>query len=197
MVPAVAGRILRMPGGAVHAVPRPAGRWLLSEGEVEEVRREEEEGERGEEEEDEEEDYDEEDEDYDDDDEEEEGGRAVILFNTWIDPPSGIDGDYAAPSGIEISGDFMEEERRVREEEWKEEFPEGVGCVDRSEWTREEVIETGQSGERVQLRARLMGNLERRGVERVEVRLRGEVGGALGEEERVTLLRMTEEEHQP
>lgn len=93
-VPAVQGRLLRFPGGAMHAVPCPANRWLLTDDEEIRLRQGEEEDcdddDEGED------DYDDE-EDDDDDDDDEYIERAVLLFNTWSDdepPPRDVPKDY-------------------------------------------------------------------------------------------------------
>ena len=112
-VPCVPGRILRFDGRAMHAVPRPFDRYLLSARE-ENILRAEEENELYDNE-----DYDDDDfSDDEDDDYETEGDfdqymddddelRSVLLFNTWSDgpPPRFVDADFASgamPLGIEI-----------------------------------------------------------------------------------------------
>jgi len=84
VVPAVAGRVLRFRGDLLHSVPRPGLRYMLTDDFVE----------GGAEEEDDENTLyeDDEDDDYDDDDDENDANfesieRAVILFNTWAEPP--------------------------------------------------------------------------------------------------------------
>ena len=112
-VPCVPGRILRFDGRAMHAVPRPFDRYLLSDKEEKILRTEEED-----------EFYDddyEEDDFFDDDDDSENDYdqylednddelRSVLLFNTWSDgpPPRFVDADFASgamPLGIEIETD--------------------------------------------------------------------------------------------
>jgi len=84
VVPAVAGRVLRFRGDLLHSVPRPGLRYMLTDDFVE-----------GDEEEEEEDDentrYEDDEDDVDGDDENdadfESIERAVILFNTWAEPP--------------------------------------------------------------------------------------------------------------
>ena len=85
-VPCVPGRVLRFDGRAMHAVPKPFDRYLLSDKEEKVLREEEAEL-------------------YGDEDDDE--LRSVLLFNTWSDgpPPRFVDADYfsgALPLGIEI-----------------------------------------------------------------------------------------------
>ena len=115
-VPCVPGRILRFDGRAMHAVPRPFDRYLLSDKEEKILRAEEED-----------EFYDDDDfsdddeieDDYDqclDDDDDDDELRSVLLFNTWSDgpPPRFVDADFASgamPLGIEI--DTTDETRDI------------------------------------------------------------------------------------
>ena len=85
-VPCVPGRVLRFDGRAMHAVPKPFDRYLLTDKEEKALREEEAEL-------------------YGDEDDDE--LRSVLLFNTWSDgpPPRFVDADYfsgALPLGIEI-----------------------------------------------------------------------------------------------
>jgi hypothetical protein len=66
-IPAVPGRVLRFPGNALHAVPKPADIWFSDDKDDHEEEEEED---------------DDDDEDWDDEDEDDEE-RSVILFNTW------------------------------------------------------------------------------------------------------------------
>ena len=168
---------MRMQGAAVHAVPKPPDRWMLPLEEELKLRAEKVVD------------------DYDFDfneDEDEDGARGVILFNTWNTPPSGVDGDYAAPSGVTVSGDYMEEERRLKEEEWAEEYPDGgIKCLDRERWIKQTVQYEPEAPQQT-LNVALMGTEARRG-KYVRVRLTGAVHTqALFEEKRVTLLTLTE-----
>jgi hypothetical protein len=134
-IPTVPGRVLRFPGAAMHAVPKPCHRWLLSKKEQIKLRRQEEEDEEeaaafkeNEQEEEEElirgmdynpdnynpddDDYsDEENVDFDDSDDNDEDSeeRSVILFNTWSDQgPRGLTRDYMSgslPDGIAVEED--------------------------------------------------------------------------------------------
>jgi hypothetical protein len=104
-IPAVPGRVLRFPGDALHAVPKPADVWFSQNDGVgdneEDEDDEEEEGDDAEEED--EDDYeidgerDDEEWDEEDDDDEE---RSVILFNTW--EASDDDDDDATVSDNDI-----------------------------------------------------------------------------------------------
>jgi len=73
IVPAVSGRLLRFPGEALHAVPRPADLWLQKfiQGAAK----------------------------Y---EPEEEWGRSVILFNTWDDAPMNVPADTPSDGEVEI-----------------------------------------------------------------------------------------------
>mmetsp|Transcript_22012 Transcript_22012/g.50218 ORF Transcript_22012/g.50218 Transcript_22012/m.50218 type:complete len:405 (-) Transcript_22012:386-1600(-) len=134
VVPAVPGRILRFPGSVVHAVPRPADRWLRAAAEDKE---------RGGDEEDGEEDFDE---------------RSVVLFNTWpYDcPPRGVDGDYATgalPDGIELPADadvegFFASQKKQRFAEWEEDYGADAALLHAnpsSEWVEQDFIQVGGS----------------------------------------------------
>lgn len=112
-VPCVPGRILRFDGRAMHAVPRPFDRYLLSDKEEKILRADEEDEfyDDDYEEDDFFDDNDDSEDDYDqyleDDDDE---LRSVLLFNTWSDgpPPRFVDADFtsgAMPLGIEIETD--------------------------------------------------------------------------------------------
>lgn len=144
VVPAVVGRLLRFPGSAMHAVPNPPDRWLLSLQEEMELRKQEEDCENEENEDDEE--WDDGDEDNEDDEEEIE--RSVLLFNTWPDDepgPRGVNGDIATgalPEGIEISEEdaaaYLKSQEADILREWEEEFgPNGeeIRCNPFSDWS--------------------------------------------------------------
>jgi hypothetical protein len=78
VVPAVAGRVLRFRGDMLHSVPRPGLRYLLTDEFAEGEEDGDDEGASYE---------DDEDDDEDDDENFESIERAVILFNTWAEPP--------------------------------------------------------------------------------------------------------------
>jgi hypothetical protein len=102
-VPAVQGRVVCFPGNAMHAVPKPAHRWLLSLQEEKALRIQEDE-----------EYFNVEDENTDDDDVLKEYAieRSVILFNCWSNdgpPPRGVTQDYlsgALPDGVVVDDEF-------------------------------------------------------------------------------------------
>jgi len=79
-VPAVVGRVLRFPGNALHAVPKPAHVWFSEDGAATIIMddKDEDEGDEG-------------DWDYDDDDDDDDAERSVILFNTWEAPEADED----------------------------------------------------------------------------------------------------------
>jgi hypothetical protein len=152
-VPAVPGRVLRFPGSAMHAVPKPSTRWSLSPEEQAALI-------------DQEESYDlEEDDDDDDDDDDEKididdgdedrAERSVILFNIWFDQgPRGVTQDYtkgALPEGIIVEddggngGDYMAQEKARRFAEWEEDYGErcrDLWCRPRSEWQEVPITDT-------------------------------------------------------
>lgn len=147
VVPAVEGRLLRFPGNAMHAVPNPPDRWLLSLQDEKELRTEEEECEKEEEENDDDDEWDEDDDEHDEDDDEE-IERSVLLFNTWPDDspgPRGVNGDIATgalPEGIEISEDdaaaYLKSQEAEILKEWEEEFGkngEEIRCNPFTEWS--------------------------------------------------------------
>ena len=118
------GRVLRFPGGAMHAVPRPYHRWLslVPSGD-----------EGGE----------------DNTDIE----RSVLLFNIWKNGesgPIGVDGDLATgaiPEGIQMSqADFdasLKEQENQIILEWKEDYGMGgkyVKCIYKKSWNVKNVI---------------------------------------------------------
>jgi hypothetical protein len=141
VVPAVEGRLLRFPGSAMHAVPNPPDRWLLSLQDEKALRREEEDCEKKENDDDDV--WDEE-----DDDDEEEIERSVLLFNTWPDEepgPRGVNGDIATgalPEGIEISEEdaaaYLKSQEGEILREWEDEFGrngEEIRCNSFKEWS--------------------------------------------------------------
>lgn len=152
-IPAVVSRLLRFPGDAVHAVPCPADRWLLSEEEENNLRMEEmleEEEEEGLVEE------------YEDvfDDEDTDVERAVLLFNTWPNdkpPPTDVDMDYADES------DTVEE----RVAEWNSDY--GIDsallrCHPKEEWNEQSFLKEPHAKREKDAIARvnLMGGQDRR-----------------------------------
>jgi hypothetical protein len=163
-IPAVPGRVLRFPGNALHAVPKPADVWFSNDDDDHE--------------EEEEEDADEDDdEDWDDEDEDDEE-RSVILFNTWEqtddnddnddlnnvgpigvmhDPMFTVESDLdivdmmmssvdisAEDSGVEIDEDFVQSMVRYAKEQkakqlrdWRDKYSEGNN-IDNSNHNEEE-----------------------------------------------------------
>jgi hypothetical protein len=213
-VPAVQGRITRFPGSAMHAVPCPVDRWLLTDDEENALRCEEE--------------YDNEDADYDDEydtyeeafydadadfeEEEEEVERSVLLFNTWSDdsaPPQDVQTGFAAALSISESGPEAEEHLI---EEWETEYgadAEWIRCSPVSEWSRATIEdkystslelqkETNAVGDpKVQLaRVNLMGEQNRRLYpERNAILIvpdKQVLKVALNQERKVTRLKFTE-----
>jgi len=77
IVPAIPGRVLRFPGSAMHGVPFPAHRWLLSEEQEKELGQTEEEMEAYEQ-------------DMAPSDNYGDRQRSVVLFNTWNEPPQDV-----------------------------------------------------------------------------------------------------------
>jgi hypothetical protein len=153
-VPPVQGRILRFPGSAMHAVPFPADRWLMTDNEEIELRKKEEE----------EEEYGDHCDDHDEGDkgeEVEEVERAVLLFNTWSDnapPPRGVKGDYATDSECHT-------EQLVSE--WKHDYgidAASIHCNPVSSWRQQPISTdmTAVSYEDGQARVNLMGEQNRR-----------------------------------
>jgi hypothetical protein len=179
-VPAVQGRILKFPGVAMHAVPCPSDRWLLTHTEEVVLRQEEEleEEEYNFAEFSEEEDEEEEEDDDDDDDDEEEIERSVLLFNTWPDetpPPRGAKEDYYATTttdddGIDSDNNCAVDAQMVTE--WEEDYgvnAEWIRCNAFSEWREVTTLsqEEGSANERLKpppqpLRVSLMGDEDRR-----------------------------------
>lgn len=152
IVPAVQGRILRFPGNAMHAVPKPHYRWLVEDQEDDD-------------------DYD----DYDDEwinekdhdsEEVDDIERSVLLFNTWPDDepgPEGIQVDNpfdSIPDGIEI------EEEDVAPLIISQETYNSVTCNPFDEWKLAEIqkknIRVDNNGNLGMLHVPLMGRRERR-----------------------------------
>jgi hypothetical protein len=207
-VPAVQGRILRFPGSAMHAVPRPANRWLLSREEERALRDQEEEEQFLDGSSLEEEDDDEWDEWDDDEDEDEDVERSVVLFNTWPDdepPPRGVNGDYATgalPDGIELdeedAADFCKTQVAHQLAEWEEEYgpnAQTIRCYPRSEWQNVGIQIRAAEPESVQdeLRICLMGKKKRRVYLKKIAKLAGPVSAlqmAIMKEKEVSLFRL-------
>ena len=205
-VPAVQGRILRFPGSAMHAVPRPANRWLLSREEERALRDQEQKEQYLKESSLEEEDDDEWDED--DDEDEDEVERSVVLFNTWPHdepPPRGINGDYATgalPDGIELdeedAADFSKTQEAQRLAEWEEEYgpnAQTIRCRPRSEWQNVGIQIRAAEPESVrdELRICLMGKKKRRVYLKKIARLAGLASAlqmAIMKEKEVSLFRL-------
>jgi hypothetical protein len=197
-IPAVQGRILRFPGSAMHTVPCPVDRWLLTD-EEEYILRYEEDHE-DEEDYDDEEDHDEEDDDEEDDEQVE---RSVLLFNTWSSeglPPRNVKTGFAAA----VSDNEEGEQGLI--EEWEEDYgvdAEWIRCNPASEWRRAKLLpqevndgEVTKCGQLI-ARVHLMGEENRRLYEekiaRFHVPHRQVLQDALNQEVKVTHLRLTEE----
>ena len=134
IVPAVQRRILRFPGSAMHAVPKPADRWTMSR-EEEKILRSNEDNECTSNEYDDEEEYFDNDDfddydEYEDVDDEVDVDRSVLLFNTWKIPgPIAVTGDIAVgalPEGIELSQTDIDAYLKSQEEllfsQWEEDY---------------------------------------------------------------------------
>jgi hypothetical protein len=207
-VPAVPGRMVKLPGNAMHAVPCPPTRWLLGKEDERTLTllEDEEEDSWDDEEEDEEDDEEAEDdedgkaEELDDEDDEDEIERSVLLFNTWAgDGPQGVKGDYADiwPDGIGL--DNGNSKAKVLVEEWQEDYgisAERIHCLPKSDWKETFVYEADEeasSSSKEQLRIPLMGDGTRRGVPNETVVLQVPVGAlqdAVDQESRATRLRL-------
>jgi hypothetical protein len=83
-IPAVTGRVLRFPGNALHAVPKPADVWFSNDTNDQE----------------EEEDDDDDDDEYWDDEDEDDEERSVVLFNTWEQTDDNDDIENVGPIGV-------------------------------------------------------------------------------------------------
>eukprot|EP00978_Attheya_sp_CCMP212_P041270 scaffold234566_cov53-Attheya_sp.AAC.1 len=194
-VPAVQGRLLRFPGNAMHAVPCPPHRWLLTEHDEQLLRimEEEEDDDCNDDDDD---DCDDDDADGDEEEEEEEMERSVLLFNTWSnDAGPGISrkksGDTPKGHG---EGSAVEDELEV-------EHVEHIRCNPISRWRHQTVnvpqstTETASSERHQQVvRVSLMGEQNRRGVPESTVRLTTNsnhfLRAALEEERKVTVTRL-------
>jgi hypothetical protein len=180
-VPAVLGRVLRFPGSAMHAVPKPNNRWLLSKTQEQELRIQEQEEEEDCDDDDDEDDVDDEDEDFEEEEDEDyEEERIVILFNTWSEQgPQGVSQDYLTgilPDGMEIDDDdddnnnTEQQQAQQRATDWNDAY--GIDCKDlwcrpKSEWTQRSILQELEGTTAIdtpssEVRVSLMGKKERR-----------------------------------
>jgi hypothetical protein len=175
-VPAVPGRVVRFPGSAMHAVPKPPNRWLLSLPDeqllVQEEKLEE---------------WDYDDVDTDDDAIE----RSVILFNTWSVGPRGVLEDYTmntVPDGIVLDGAAYDDDtsstaleqhgKSARRMDWQQEYGvdcRALWCRTQSEWSQATIVdhEGGHDDCSTAIRVSLMGNRIRRVHPKKYVNLKG------------------------
>jgi hypothetical protein len=166
-VPAVEGRILRFPGSAMHAVPKPFYRWLLDKEEVKKLVQDEE----CEEIDVVDDEWNEEDNDYLEDENIE---RSVLLFNTWYDDeegPKAVNGDYATgalPEGIELSEEdvkaFLQTEQSKLLKEWENSFGKHnkkVQCKPKSHWIMEDFENSTRDVTDAKINVSLMGDSKR------------------------------------
>lgn len=191
IVPAVEGRVLRFPGDAMHAVPKPYHRWLSNAKNSYF-------------------DHHDDDEEEEDCSEDEEVERSVLLFNTWSNNetgPIGVTGDIAAgalPDGIEISEEDQEELYALQEAEvfaeWEEEYGnngESIRCNPFSEWSVININHDNtfvDSNENGRIKVPLMGMEERRLHPDQEIILNGpidEIESALERNSTVSALILT------
>ena len=170
VVPAVRGRVLRFPGSAMHAVPKPYNRWLLGRDEIKKLRQDEKCNELEVDDE-----WNEEDEyDLSEDEYQDEIERSVLLFNTWYDDevgPKAVNGDYATgalPEGIELSEDeaeiFLQTEQSKLLKEWEMSVGahgQRVRCKPKSEWIREDFMNSSQSLNDAKINVSLMSGTNR------------------------------------
>ena len=211
-IPAVKGRMLRFGGRAMHAVPRPADRWLLSDEHERWLRLEVDNSDIFAE--DDEFDNDEDlwlEDDFDDDNHMDlhmEQVRSVLLFNTWRDiPPRGVDRNPATgalPSGIELSdGGENEHFSEITEEIFSKPILKEpiLQCNDVSAWKKvvpfvtniDDIVE-GESN--IAVRVHLMGSEKRRVHPSKSPRLLGPVSlqNALNEEIQVSVFHLVKDE---
>jgi hypothetical protein len=209
IVPAVEGRILRFPGSAMHAVPNPVNRWLLSRQEEKALRKEEANSEFSEDE-DEDESFD--DNEFDDyihdaEDDDDEVERSVLLFNSWPDDepgPRGVNGDIATgalPEGIELSEEdseaFLKSQEAQILNEWEEEYgknSQNIRCNPFSEWESVASEEITVKSEMHSVNVSLMGRENRRLYSEQYAKLKGPRAGienALNEDSRVSRASLT------
>lgn len=171
-VPAVQGRLLRFPGNALHAVPKPPHRWLLTAEEERAVQKEDEMYQID----DEDEDFDEDEEDW--EEEEDCVERSVLLFNTWsAAPPRDVLPDTiaagAVPEGIDMDEAdvqaYMKQLQDSQTNEWNELYgpkAERIRCDPVSSWKRCTIAPPQQQQQQQEgqdsIRVRLMGKRSRR-----------------------------------
>lgn len=180
VVPAVQGRVLRFAGSAMHAVPKPATRWLQSTTKV----------------------------DDDDDDDDYYDERSVILFNTWKGKgPRGVAQDSTTgvlPDGIELDDQdddnggvsYVDSEalrKQQKKREWEEDYDvdcKRLWCQSRNLWKRVSIQggKNNTSSNSVEVCVPLMGGKERRIYPKNIVSLKGSSELEKGlEEERLPL----------
>lgn len=161
-VPAVAGRLLRFAGHALHAVPKPPTRFLLPPRQQEELDATEEEV------------WDEWD-DEQDNEQDDDAERSVILFNTWSkEGPRGVP-HYAThssgvPEGITLDVQdeikFLEEQKQRRLQECNELYGNGMCRIlsnKRETWKPATVKDLDMHADQPDaIFLPLMGNQERR-----------------------------------
>ena len=186
-VPAVQGRLLRFPGAAMHGVPKPIDRWLLSDKEEQALRDAdaEEEFKSHEEQEDDMQDWD--DDNEDDDDEDTMPERSVLLFNCWSKVgPRGVTHDRIGgevPDGVEVDDaalNYMAQQEAEIRQEWVDEYGsngEQLACHPKSRWILQHISEPQKEEEEeaATIRVSLMGKKKRRLYPKKYVKLRGPV----------------------
>jgi hypothetical protein len=155
-VPAVQGRVLRFPGSAMHAAPKPTNRWFLSQQEEEQQLRDDDADEN----------------DMWDDEDEVDVERSVILFNTWSNQgPRGVTQDYTKgtiPDGIElddVDDKYMEQQKLRRIQEWQEDYGKDccdIWCQPRTKWMDVDIVDNNSLPADTTLRISLMGKKTRR-----------------------------------
>ena len=191
-VPAAQGRLLRFNGSAMHGVPKPIDRWLLSDEEELQLRNmEDEEDMEDQIEEDDNDNYDDNEEEEEEEDENnnemEEGNtipeRSVLLFNCWsTHGPRGVTPDAIAgtfPEGIDIDEDsltYMAQQEQQQRDQWVKDFgPNGerVMCQPKSEWKWNDIVDPPhlEDNDTALIRVSLMGNKRRRRYPKKHVRL--------------------------
>jgi hypothetical protein len=173
-VPAVVGRLLRFTGNLLHAVPKPAHRWLLTADEQQALLDEEQEDFEVD---DDGSDYDnKEEDDWNDDDGDNDDyrvERSVLLFNTWSnEAPLDVRVDTATgalPDGIEIDGvDLMaclKQVQATQSKAWEEVYgleAEQLRCNPKKSWVTHELPVAAVSESADSIRVNLMGKRNRR-----------------------------------
>lgn len=163
IVPAIEGRVLKFPGSAMHAVPKPFDRWLLDKDEFMKRQLDEKQ-----------EDLYDDDDEWEDEDSDDRIERSVLLFNTWYDDepgPKAVNGDYLAgalPEGIELNEgdarDYLQSEQSRLKKEWQDAYgPEfdRIRCQPKSKWLSNEFEKTLQDHETFTMKISLMGDKNR------------------------------------